>query len=63
MGRRSPEIASCAAVARGFLRMISERDFAAWPRWVETVKSSLLARFAAHHVRDQNAFLAALRLP
>jgi transposase len=61
--RRSPEIASCAAVARGFMQMVHERDLNAWPRWVETAKSSLLARFAAHLVRDQNAILAALRLP
>jgi transposase len=61
--RRSPEIASCGAVAREFMRMIRERDFAAWPGWLEAAKSTLLARFAVHLARDQNAILAALRLP
>ena len=49
--------------AREFMRMIRERDFAAWPGWLEAAKSILPARFADHLARDQNAILAALRLP
>lgn len=61
--QRSPEIAYCAEVAREFVRMIRERDAAAWPRWLKAAKSSLLARFATHLARDGDAVLAALTLP
>ena len=61
--QRSPEIASCAAAAREFMRMVRERDCAAWPRWLETAKTTLLSRFATHLARDQDAVIAALTLP
>ena len=32
-------IASCGAVAPEFMRMIRERDFAAWSGWLEAAKS------------------------
>ena len=35
--RRSPEIATCASVAREFVRIIRERDAASWKKWKEDV--------------------------
>lgn len=61
--RRSPEIATLAATAREFFRMIRERDIAAWPEWQQTAAAGPLAGFAKHLCRDQAAFLAALEQP
>ncbi len=38
--RRSPEIASLAATAREFFRIIRERDVAAWPEWQRTASTN-----------------------
>jgi transposase len=61
--RRSPEIATCADLAREFARMIRQRDPAAWPDWKDSAKSSLLASFAKHLCHDEAALLAALQQP
>jgi transposase len=61
--RRSPEIAACADLARQFVRMIRQRDAAAWPNWKVSAKSSLLASFAKHLCHDEAALLAALQQP
>ena len=45
------------------MRMVRERDAAAWPQWLETAKTTLLSRFAIHLARGQDAVLAALTLP
>ena len=63
MTQRSPEIEACGRVAREFVRMIRERDSEAWRPWLESVKTTALARFAQHLCRDEAAVLAALRLP
>lgn len=59
--RRSPEIATCAAVAREFVRMIRERDTAAWQPWLASALRSPLAGFARHLRRDEAAVLGALK--
>ena len=46
--RKSPEIASAATLAREFCRIIRERDTAAWPKWCEETKTSLLATSYPH---------------
>jgi len=61
--RQSPQIAAAANAAREFVRIIRNRDVTAWHNWTLTVKTTSLANFAAHLVRDQDAVLAALRLP
>lgn len=61
--RRSPEIAAGADLARQFVRMIRERNAAAWPNWKENAKGSLLASFAKHLCHDEVALLAALQQP
>lgn len=61
--RKSPEIATCASLAREFCRMIRQRDAAAWPKWREDAKTSLLANFAKHLCRDEAALLAAMQQP
>ena len=61
--RRSPEIAAGADLARQFVRMIRERNAAAWPNWKESAKGSLLASFAKHLCHDEAALLAALQKP
>ena len=61
--RRSPEIATCAGLAREFVRMIRQRDAAAWPNWKDGAKSSLLASFAKRLCYDEAALLAALQQP
>ena len=58
--RRSPEIASSAAAAREFARMIRDRDAAAWHPWLTSAAQSPLAGFARHLRRDESAVLAAL---
>jgi transposase len=45
------------------MRMVRERDSAAWPRWLEMAKTTLLSCFATRLARDQAAVLAALKLP
>jgi len=61
--RRSPEIAACADLARQFVRMIRQRNAAAWPNWKDSAKSSLLASFAKHLCHDEVTLLAALQQP
>ena len=61
--RRSSEIATCASVAREFVRIIRQRDAVAWMKWKEDAKTSLLASFAKHLCQDEAALVAALRLP
>jgi len=61
--RRSPEIATCAGLAREFVRMIRQRDAPAWPNWKDTAKNSLLASFAKNLCHDEAALLAALQQP
>ena len=58
-----PEIATCASLAREFCRMIRQRDAAAWPKWREDAKTSLLANVAQHLCRDEAALLAAMQQP
>jgi transposase len=55
--RRSPEIATCAAVAREFFRLIQQRDLPAWAKWREEARQSSLASFAKHLCRDEAAVL------
>jgi len=43
--------------------MIRQRDAAAWPKWKDRAKSSLLASFAKHLCHDEVALLAALQQP
>jgi transposase len=59
--RRSPEIATCASLAREFCRILRQRDSAAWKSWREAAIASPLARFARHLCRDEAAVLAALQ--
>ena len=61
--RRSPEIATCASLAREFCRIIRQRDGAAWLRWRDAAPTSPLANFAKHLCRDEEAVLAALQHP
>jgi transposase len=61
--RRSPEIATCASVARQFVRIIRERDAVGWKKWKEETKTSLLASFAKHLCHDEAALMAALHYP
>jgi len=63
LDRRSPEIASCAGLAREFFRIIRERDVAAWPVWRDATAASPFANFTKHLCRDEAAFLAALKQP
>lgn len=58
---RSPEIASCAVVAREFFRIIKQRDLAAWTKWKKEARHSPLASFARHLCRDEEAVQAALQ--
>jgi transposase len=61
--RRSPEIATCASLAREFCRIIRQRDVSAWLRWRDEAIASPLANFAKHLCRDEEAVLAALQQP
>jgi transposase len=61
--RRSPEIATCASLAREFCRIIRQRDVAAWLRWRDAAPASPLANFTKHLCRDEKAVLAALQQP
>ena len=61
--RRSPEIATCASLAREFCRIIRQRDAAAWLRWRDAAPRSPLANFAKYLCRDEEAVLAALQQP
>jgi transposase len=61
--RRSPEIATCADLAREFVRIIRQRDVAAWCGWKDCAKGSPLASFAKHLCHDEAAVLAALQQP
>jgi len=61
--RRSSQIATCASMAREFVRIIRQRDAVAWNHWKEDAKTSLLASFAKHLCQDETALLAALQHP
>jgi transposase len=61
--RQCPELAQAAKAAVAFLRIVSQRDAAAWPSWLEQARGTLLARFAAHLRRDEPAVVAALETP
>jgi transposase len=61
--RRSSEIATCASIAREFVRIIRQRDAIAWMKWKEDTKTSLLASFAKHLCQDEAALIAALQHP
>lgn len=61
--RCSPEIAASAAAARELFQMIQQRNVHGWTQWLQEVKETPLARFAAHLQRDQAAILAAMQLP
>jgi transposase len=61
--RRSSEIATCASMAREFVRIIRQRDRVAWKKWKEDAKTSLLASFAKHLRQDEAALMAALQHP
>jgi transposase len=61
--RRAPHIAATASVAREFVRMVRERGFSAWSAWLQAARTTPLANFATYLARDQDAVLAALRLP
>jgi len=61
--RRSSEIATCASIAREFVRIIRQRDAVAWKKWKEDAKTSLLAGFAKHLCQDEAALMAALQHP
>ena len=61
--RLSPEIATCASLAREFCRIIRQRDASAWLRWRDEAIASPLASFAKHLCHDEEAVLAALQQP
>lgn len=61
--RESPSIAATARVAREFARIIRNRDRSAWSDWLNAARTTALANFAAHLLRDQDAVVAALNLP
>jgi transposase len=61
--RQSPQIAAAANAAHEFSRIIRSPDFTAWHNWTQTARTTLLANFLAHLIRDQDAVLAALHLP
>jgi transposase len=61
--RRSPEIATCASLAREFCRIVRQRDVSAWLRWRDEAIASPLENFARHLSRDEEAVLAALKKP
>jgi transposase len=63
LDRQSPEIATCASLAREFFRIIRERDAAAWPVWRDASAATPFANFSRHLRRDEAAFLAALKQP
>ena len=59
--RRSSQIATCASIAREFVRIIRQRDTVAWKKWKEDAKSSQLASFAKHLCLDEAALMADLQ--
>jgi transposase len=61
--RRSPKIASCAALAREFFRIVRQRHTAAWPAWRQAAASRPFSNFVKTLLRDESAFLAALQHP
>jgi transposase len=61
--QKSPEIAKVAELARSFFRMFRERNLEALPAWLEAVRDTALAGFAAGLKRDIDAVREALRLP
>jgi transposase len=61
--RISPEVSLLAQLAREFFRMVRNRDLEAWLPWLASTKNTALAGFASRLVRDQDAVLAALRMP
>ena len=61
--RISPEVSLLARLAREFFRMVRNRDIEAWLPWLASTKNTALAGFASRLARDQDAVLAALRMP
>lgn len=61
--RPCPELKEAAMVASEFVRMVRERDRAAWSAWQKRAEKTLLAPFAAHLRRDESAVMAALETP
>ncbi len=59
----SPEILTLAQLAKGFFRIVRDRDLTALPPWFESAKATALAAFANHLARDRKAVEAALTLP
>ena len=60
---RSPEIASCASLAREFCRILRQRDAAAWSQWRDAASWGPLSGFVKHLCRDDAAVVAALQHP
>jgi transposase len=60
---RSPQIDSCASLAREFSRIVRQRDIAAWPHWRDAAPSGPLSNFAKHLCRDEAAVVASLQHP
>ena len=59
--KTSSELEAPGHSARGFFEMIRDRDFEAWPQWLEDASHSPLASFARRLERDRSAVDAALR--
>ena len=52
-----------AKLAREFFRLVRQRDLAALTPWFEAAKTTALAGFASHLIRDRDAVETALTLP
>jgi transposase len=50
-------------MAREFVRIVRQRDAAAWQKWKEEAKTRMLASFAKHLCQDEAALMAALQYP
>ena len=61
--RASPEISVLAQLGREFFRIVRNRDSTTLPDWLAAAKRSALSGFASRLERDQDAVLAALKLP
>ena len=61
--RQCPELREAATMASEFVRIVRERDRAAWPAWQKRAETTLLAPFAAYLGRGNRAVVAALETP
>jgi transposase len=61
--RALPEIAKLAQVARGFFRIVRNRDLQAWVPWLASTEGTPLAAFASSLLCDRQAVMAALLMP